>query len=86
MADCKNGRCWKSLGDCCCNSASKVSRILPLGHSSRTGASPVHWKLKAARLRVPMVDDLHHSNEPFEWARSRDDWSFRNLPVRGHQP
>ncbi len=81
----KSGCCWNSWGDCYCSLASKVSWIrVPPGYSARMGASPVHWKLKAARLRVPMVDDLHHSNEPLAWARSREDWSFRNLPVRGH--
>jgi hypothetical protein len=81
----RNARCWKSLAGCCYSLASKVSWIrVPPGYSARMGVSPVHWKRTAARLRVPMVDDLHHSNEPFEWARSRDDWSFRSLPVRGH--
>jgi hypothetical protein len=71
-ADCKNARCWNSLGGCCCCWEPRAAR-------------PGRWRLQTAHSSVPMADDWHR-RALFAWARLRADWSFRNLPARGHDP
>src|SRR5256885_12957977 len=73
VAECKNGRCWKSLGGRRCSLAPKAVNF---GHRRR----------QTANRRVPTADGCRKSRAPFAPVGFAADSSFRNLPARGRDP